>query len=95
VGDVLAAEYRSQATGEVIGQKSFLYDGDTLDTYLQDAFLWWRGEREARGVDIEDAYKCRICEFAEGCQWRESKIEEAVQNHRLLRRRTQGSHELK
>ena len=82
IGDVLQAEYRRQADGSIMGSKTFLYDAKTLQTYLADEMSWWKGEREAVGVPIEEAYKCRSCEFAETCTWRNGKVEEAVQNHR-------------
>jgi exonuclease V len=44
---------------------------------------WWKGKRETKGVDIEEAFKCRICEFADGCTWRATKIEEGLQKARL------------
>ena len=86
IGDVLQAEYRSPADGEVIGAKTLLYDSAMLQTYLADEIRWWRGEREAVGVSVEEAYKCRSCEFADGCDWRIAKIEEATVNHRLRSR---------
>jgi exonuclease V len=27
-------------------------------------------------VEVNEAFKCRICEFAEGCQWRKEKEKE-------------------
>lgn len=82
IGNVLKAEYRDQADGSLLGIKTFLYDADVMQTYLDDELSWWRGEREAQGVCIEEAYKCRICEFAEECTWRKAKIDEATQAHR-------------
>jgi exonuclease V len=46
---------------------------------------WWKGAREAKGVEIEEAFKCRICDFAESCTWRKTKVEEAVEKSRLRR----------
>ncbi|KAI9830846.1 MAG: hypothetical protein M1819_005371 [Sarea resinae] len=82
IGKVLEAEYRNQSNGSILGTKTFLYDDDLLQRYLEDEMKWWKGEREARGVVIEEAYKCRICEFADECSWRVAKIEEATRNHR-------------
>jgi exonuclease V len=83
ISKLLVAEYRSGATGELIGKKSFVYDDAVLDAYAIDEISWWRGERATKGVDIEDASKCRICEFAVSCSWREEKIEEAKKKARL------------
>ncbi|KAA6414936.1 MAG: hypothetical protein FRX48_01687 [Lasallia pustulata] len=82
IGNVLKAEYRDQADGSILGIKTFLYDADVMQTYLDDELSWWKGEREAQGVCIEEAYKCRICEFADECTWRKAKIDQATQAHR-------------
>ncbi|KAI9872838.1 MAG: hypothetical protein M1830_001132 [Pleopsidium flavum] len=86
IGDVLKAEYRDQVDGSILGIKTFVHDDGVLKSYLEDEMRWWRGEREAQGVSIEEAYKCRICEFAEGCTWRKAKIEEATEAHRTRSR---------
>ncbi len=82
VGEALNVVFRSRNGGEIIGSKSFVYEHQTLDNYLTDEFNWWKGRRDARGVDVEDAFKCRMCEFAEECTWRKTKIDEATQRHR-------------
>ena len=86
IGNVLKAEYRDQTDGSILGIKTFLYDRDVVQTYLDDEMRWWKGEREAQGVVIEEAYKCRICEFADGCSWRKAKVEEATEAHRTRSR---------
>lgn len=86
VGSILQVEFRSQQDGTLLGSRCFAMDEKMLETYVNDEMKWWRGEREAKGVDVEDAFKCRVCEFAEGCRWRLGKIEEAAEKAR--RRRT-------
>jgi exonuclease V len=83
VSKLVVAEYRSGGTGALIGKKAFVHDDVVLDAYANDEMRWWRGERATKGVDIEDASKCRICEFAEGCSWRMEKLEEAKRKARL------------
>jgi exonuclease V len=73
---IMSASFRYQADGTILGSKSFVSDDQHLQTYLAETLAWWRGQRQARGVEIEDAFKCRICEFAEGCDWRKQKEEE-------------------
>jgi exonuclease V len=87
IGDVLMAEYRASGSGSVIGSKTFVYDSDVLDAYLKKTMAWWNGERMPHGVEIEEAFKCRMCEFAEVCSWRKDKVEEGVRKARL---RNQG-----
>jgi len=82
IGDVLKVEYRSQSDGGVLGMKVFPFDDTLMRNYLDNEMRWWTGQREAEGVSIEEAYKCRSCEFADECEWREVKVSEAVRNHR-------------
>lgn len=86
IGSVLKVEYRAQRDGSILGIKTFLYDHDVIQSYLQDEIRWWRGEREAQGVCEEEAYKCGSCEFAEECTWRNEKVEEATERHRTRTR---------
>lgn len=82
IGDVLKVEYRDQSDGAILGVKTFLYEESVLSAYLEDGLRWWRGERDARGVRVEEAYKCGFCEFADDCEWRKTKVKEAVRGHR-------------
>lgn len=75
---VLTARYLSSAANEdpkkqLLGSRSLLFDPTTLTSYLTDQMTWWRGERDPRGVDIMDAWKCRICEFRDECSWRQER----------------------
>ncbi|EPE31395.1 hypothetical protein GLAREA_12698 [Glarea lozoyensis ATCC 20868] len=82
IGSILKAEYRSRNAGEVMGSKTFAMDEQELTNYVEDEMKWWKGERETKGVAVEEAYKCRSCEFAEGCEWRMKKVDEAVKKSR-------------
>ncbi|CAL5871651.1 uncharacterized protein PFLUO_LOCUS5904 [Penicillium psychrofluorescens] len=75
---ILTARYLSSAPTEDLqpqhlGSRSFLFDPTTMTSYLTDQMEWWRGERDPRGVDVMDAWKCRICEFRDGCSWRQER----------------------
>ncbi|OBT41465.1 hypothetical protein VE00_08077 [Pseudogymnoascus sp. WSF 3629] len=83
LGRVLRAEYRSRGTGGVIGEQVFPMDEAVLGGYIGHGMGWWRGERAPEGVAVQEAFKCRSCEFAEGCEWRLGQVEEA-------RRRARG-----
>jgi len=80
---VLRASFRAQADGAPLGSRVFAADDEALARYVAEALRWWRGERAARGVDVEDAFKCRACAFAEGCEWRVGKVREAVRRSRV------------
>lgn len=88
LGKALKAEYRSRDAGEIVGSKTFPMDEGELQNYLDHEMAWWKGEREAEGVVVEEAYKCRSCEFAETCEWRLGKVEEATQKSRAKRKKS-------
>ncbi|EPE06389.1 defects in morphology protein 1 [Ophiostoma piceae UAMH 11346] len=78
--------------GRCIGTNVIPVDEGLLDRYLSWYMAWWRGQRPAVGVQVEEAgYKCRLCEFADDCEWRIAKAEEHVQ--RVRERRAQGQQE--
>ncbi|ORY01334.1 exonuclease V a 5' deoxyribonuclease-domain-containing protein [Clohesyomyces aquaticus] len=81
--DVLRAEFRWSTTGELIGSELTRYEAPVIEAYIASEMSWWRGERKAKGVEVEEAFKCRVCDFADNCTWRKEKIEEATEKHRL------------
>jgi exonuclease V len=85
LSSVLRAEFRYSKTGDVIGNELTVYEPDVIEKYIEDEMAWWNGTREAKGVEIEEAFKCRICDFAEGCTWRQKKVDEAIEKSRLRR----------
>jgi exonuclease V len=85
LSSVLRAEFRYSKTGDVIGNELTVYEPDVIEKYIEDEMAWWKGTREAKGVEIEEAFKCRICDFAEGCTWRQKKVDEAIEKSRLRR----------
>lgn len=80
---------RADDEAKILLNRTFPHDPEELRLYLADEMKWWRGERSPRGVDIEEAFKCHYCEFAEICTWRTNKIEDAVQKSRKLQMRKQ------
>lgn len=91
VSAVLRAEFRYSKTGDVIGSELKVYNVDTISNYIREEMEWWKGGRNARGVEIEEAFKCRVCDFADQCTWRQTKIEEATEKHRLRRGKREKS----
>ncbi|KAL2869346.1 exonuclease V [Aspergillus lucknowensis] len=75
---LLTARYLSSAPNadlhsRVLGSRSFLFDPASLQSYLSDQMNWWRGQRTPRGVEVMEAWKCRICEFQDECEWRQER----------------------
>lgn len=85
ISPLLTAEFRGSKDGSLIGRQSFKYEEEVLETYVAEEMRWWRGERSAKGVEIEESYKCGICEFAEKCEWRTEKDKEAGRKARAKR----------
>jgi len=59
--------------GDIVGVTTFSYDVEMLDDYLESAVEFWRGDREPRGVEVEETWRCEYCEFSLNCEWREMK----------------------
>jgi hypothetical protein len=91
VGAVLRVEYRRAADGAVLGERLLAHDGARAARYLRDALAWWRGARAAAGVPVEEAFKCRACEFAPRCAWRAGKVDEAVARFRARHPRARST----
>ncbi len=88
IGSIVAVEYRARATaedeegGQIIGENIFAMDDDALDRYLAQSMEWWNGQRQARGVPISEAFKCRSCDFVDDCQWRIDQDQEILRRAR-------------
>jgi exonuclease V len=82
---ILRAEFRYAKTGDIIGSELTVYETEIIDAYISEKMAWWKGIREAQGVEVEEAFKCRICDFADECRWRKTKVEEAIEKSRLRR----------
>jgi exonuclease V len=82
---ILRVEYRYAKTGDVIGSELTVFEKSVIDEYIGEKMAWWKGKREAKGVEIEEAFKCGICDFADECSWRRAKVEESIEKSRMRR----------
>lgn len=82
VGATVGVVFRAQSTGEVMARSAWGVDGVALESHLSATMEWWRGKRGSVGVDIEDAWKCRICDFEESCEWRLGQVEKLAEEVR-------------
>ncbi|KAL4223897.1 Mitochondrial 5'-3' exonuclease and sliding exonuclease [Mactra antiquata] len=78
----LEIEYQHQESKDIIGKHSVTYDEDRLHHMFNDYIKFWKGKREVRGVDIEEAFKCQSCDFADICEWRKRKAEECSKRNK-------------
>lgn len=72
----IVVEYFSQVKNKVINRLSMDLDEDWTKSQLNTMLSYWTGKRETIGVEIEEAWKCQRCEFADICEWRMKKDEE-------------------
>ena len=72
----LFVEYCWQEDRSTIALEECQYSETWLRAEYSRCVEYWTGAREVCGVEIEDAWKCRNCDFAEVCEWREKKAEE-------------------
>jgi len=75
---------------KVLGTKSVIFNPSFLKSYLYETLAFWRGERDPKGVEVRDAWKCRVCEFRDGCTWIHERNELAVREAEERRRNRQG-----
>lgn len=88
ISPLLSAQYISASDSRILGTRSFLYDPTNLTSYLSIQMSWWRGQRDPQGVDILEAWKCRICEFHDECEWRQEKAFSLANRNRSRKRAT-------
>lgn len=69
-----------------LGSKSIIFNPSFLRSYLYDSLAFWRGEREPKGVVLSDAWKCRVCEFRDDCDWVKAQ-DQRILNESLEKRR--------
>ncbi|KOS23107.1 Exonuclease V [Escovopsis weberi] len=82
LGHILRVQYIYRADGRELGSHNFPVSAQLLNPYLDGYMSWWKGERQAVGVDIEEAFKCGSCDFAADCSWRRDMDEERVRRAR-------------
>lgn len=82
VGHMLNVKYVYRGDGREIDTHDFPYSEAAMKDYLSHYMPWWRGERKADGVQIEEAFKCRTCEFVGDCTWRQEMDAQRVASAR-------------
>ncbi|EXJ87990.1 hypothetical protein A1O1_04917 [Capronia coronata CBS 617.96] len=83
----VSTSYDSRSGSKLLGSKSIIFNPSFLKSYLYDALAFWRAERAPKGVDLHDAWKCRVCEFRDGCEWihekNEMRVREAEERRKM------------
>ena len=83
----LFIEYCFQGDNSTIGIDEVHYDEKWFRSKFDHFVDFWRGARDVEGVEIEEAWKCQMCEFADVCEWRARKAEECVSKRRKVQAR--------
>ncbi|XP_064653312.1 exonuclease V-like [Lineus longissimus] len=81
IGGILI-EYCYQGDQSTIGLEQVEYSEIWFKSIFDDFCDYWKGKREICGVDIEDAWKCQRCAFAEVCDWRKKRAEECASKNK-------------
>lgn len=79
----MQVEYIHQGTGARIGRSDIQEDPKMLQCTFQTCMDFWHGRREVKGVEIEEAWKCAMCEYANSCGWRKKKSLECLEKNKL------------
>ncbi|XP_036877243.2 exonuclease V isoform X1 [Manis javanica] len=68
--DILKIEYIHQETATVLGTEIVAFEEKEVRGKVQHYMAYWMGHRHPQGVDIEEAWKCGTCNYADICEWR-------------------------
>lgn len=71
--DALLVQYVYQGNGDVLGVEPVPHDDEWVRKMVDSAHQYWKGERDATGVDIEECWKCSTCPFKDVCVWRKKQ----------------------
>uniref|UniRef100_A0AAZ3RGV5 Exonuclease V n=1 Tax=Oncorhynchus tshawytscha TaxID=74940 RepID=A0AAZ3RGV5_ONCTS len=71
--DKLRLENSHQSSGKLIGTREVAFEEAQLRTNIRGYLAYWRGERVPQGVEVEEAWKCRMCRYEETCNWRRDR----------------------
>ncbi|XP_058020256.1 exonuclease V isoform X2 [Ahaetulla prasina] len=77
--DRLQIEYIHQETNTLLGTEVITYDHDELMSMSHYFLAYWKGQRDPKGVDIEDTWKCIYCVFVDICDWRRQRADSLIQ----------------
>ncbi|XP_053432239.1 exonuclease V [Nycticebus coucang] len=68
--NILKVEYIHQETATLLGTELIAFDEKEVRSKVQHHMAYWMGHRDPQGVDVEEAWKCRTCDYAGICEWR-------------------------
>jgi exonuclease V len=57
----------------IVGRQTFEYDEDFVQQTVSQVLEFWLGTRQHIGVDINETWKCNVCEYKADCEWRKEQ----------------------
>lgn len=70
--DTLKLEYVHQETATPLGTEIVAFEEKEVKSKVRHFVAYWMGHRDPQGVDVEEAWKCRTCDYVDICEWRRS-----------------------
>lgn len=71
--DTLKLEYIHQETATVLGTEIVAFEEKEVKSKVRHYVAYWTGHRDPQGVDVEEAWKCRTCDYVDVCEWRRGR----------------------
>ncbi|MCL7029181.1 hypothetical protein MKW94_016668 [Papaver nudicaule] len=65
--DQLLLRYEYQVDNSLLGEDTFTYDSDSLQSLMNNFLQFIQGQRDASYVSKSESWKCRICSHASVC----------------------------
>lgn len=71
--DTLKLQYIHQETATVLGTEIVAFEEKEVKSKVRHYVAYWTGHRDPQGVDVEEAWKCRTCDYVDVCEWRRGR----------------------
>jgi exonuclease V len=68
ISDMMSSPDLGEST--IVARQTFEYDEDLVKQALTQALEFWLGSRQQTGVDVDETWKCDVCEYKADCEWR-------------------------
>ena len=65
---LMSVRYEWQQDHSLLGVDQFPYQEHWLQQKIKASLPFWRGQRDAQGLQSNEGWKCRYCQFAEQCE---------------------------
>ena len=78
----LKITYTSQSNKKCFAEQVVQYNEEWFSQKVNSMLCYWVGKRQTEGVDIEDAWKCQSCYYADNCTWRKTRARELAEKNK-------------